>query len=410
MTAARRRVLVTDAGRGSAIAFIRSLGRRGWAVTAADADRRSPGFRSRYTSDRLVYPDPRVDADGAVAAIERAMRDRGVDLVVPVTDEIGLPLAAARDRLDPRVVVALPDPDNLAVAHDKARTLEVAQRLGVPLPRTIAVDSADAAVAAVRGGDLGWPVVVKPQVSREQRADGTIEAFTVSYAADETALGARMAALEGRTGALLQRWRPGVGHGVEMLTFEGRPLAAFQHRRLREVPVTGGASALRESVELDPVLYGHACRLLGELGWTGLAMVEFRVTPEGPELMEINGRVWGSLPLAVRAGIDFPTRLADLLLDGPPAADTPPATDYAIGVRARNLRLEISWIGAVATGRRRYGELPWPSRAAAVGAAASLLDPRIHDDHLVRDDPGPGLALIGGIAREALGKATRRAA
>lgn len=410
MTSVRRRVLVTDAGRGSAIAFIRSLGRRGWAVTAADADRRSPGFRSRYTTDRLVYPDPRVDADGAVEAIARAVREREVDLVVPVTDEIGLPLAGARDHFGPGVNVALPDDDNLAIAHDKRRTLAVAARLGVPVPQTVAVDTADAAVAAVRGSGLGWPVVVKPQVSREQREDGTIDAFTVSYAADEAALRSRVEALDGRTGVLLQRWRPGEGHGIEMLTVAGRPIAAFQHRRLREVPVTGGASALRESVRLDPLLYDHACRLLGELRWTGLAMVEFRITPAGPELMEINGRVWGSLPLAVRSGMDFPARLADLLLDGPPSADVPPATEYATGVRARNLRLEISWIGAVATGRRRYPELPWPSRRSAIGAAASLLDPRIHDDHLVRDDPGPGIALIAGVTREALGKVIRRAA
>ena len=50
----------------------------------------------------------------------------------------------------------------------------------------------------------------------------------------------------------------------------------------------------------------------------------------------------GSLPLAVRSGMDFPGRLADLLLDGPPPPDAPVATDYRRGVRARNLRLELA--------------------------------------------------------------------
>ena len=88
---------------------------------------------------------------------------------------------------------------------------------------------------------------------------------------------------------------PGDGIGVELLMDHGRPLAAFQHRRIQEVPPTGGASALRESVELDPDLYDHAVALLRELGWTGLAMVEFRRGADGVgNLMEINGRVWGS--------------------------------------------------------------------------------------------------------------------
>lgn len=407
MARKRRRVLVTDAGRGSAVAFIRSLGRRGWDVTAADSHASSPGFRSRHTSDRLVYPDPTVHSDAAVAAILERATDRAIDLVVPITDEIGLPLAAARTRFDGVSAVALPPPAALAVAHDKGQTLELARRIGVPTPPTVRVATADEAVAAV--ADLGWPVVIKPQASREPRADGTVDAYTVGYAADERTLRKRIDAHDGRSGILLQRWLPGEGHGVELLVDRGRPLAAFQHRRLREVPVTGGASALRESVALDSALLDHACRLLAELAWTGLAMVEFRLTPDGPELMEINGRVWGSLPLAVRAGMDFPGRLADLILEGPPPSTTPLAADYRVGVRARNLRLDISWIGSVATGRRRYPELPWPARSAAVGAALSLMDPRIGDDLLDRDDPGPGLAQFALIAREAIARGRRRA-
>ena len=408
MSGAPRHVLVTDAGRGSAIAFIRSLGRRGWRVTAADTDRRSPGFRSRFATDRLVYPAPSTRADEAVEAIHDTVCRTGVDLVIPITDEIGLPIAAARDRFAGVAMLALPDAVALGVARDKAATLALAERLGVPVPPTRVVTGADAAIAAA--GELGWPVVIKPQVSREARDDGTVDAFTVTYASDAASLRERLAPFEGRTGVLLQRWLPGEGHGVELLTHEGRPLAAFQHRRLREVPVTGGASSLRESVALDPTLYRHATRLLAELRWTGLAMVEFRLTPSGPELMEINGRVWGSLPLAVRAGMDFPGRLADLLFDGPPPPDTPVALTYRTGQRARNLRLEVSWIGSVAAGRRRHPELPWPARTRAIGAALRLLDPRIADDLFARDDPAPGLAQLAAIARDAMTRGTRRGA
>jgi predicted ATP-grasp superfamily ATP-dependent carboligase len=406
MKPARRHVLVTDAGRGSAVAFIRSLGRRGLDVTAADARRWSAGWRSRYTTDRLIYPDPAKDADGAVDAILAAAGRSRIDLVIPITDEIGLPLSAARQRFEGVATLALPEPDALAVAHDKARTLELARRVGVPAPPTVAIETADHAVAVV--ADLGWPVVIKPQTSREHRDGGTVDAFEVSYAADDATLRARVEALHGRTGVLLQRWQPGEGHGVELLTYRGRVLAAFQHRRIREVPVTGGASSLRESVALDPLLLDYATRLLAELAWTGLAMVEFRLTASGPELMEINGRVWGSLPLAVRSGMDFPARLADLLLDGPPAPSTPPATDYRVGVRARNLRLDLAWIAAVAAGLRRHRELPWPGRVRAAQAALSLLDPRIGDDLLARDDMGPGLAQFATIAGDVIRKGRRR--
>jgi predicted ATP-grasp superfamily ATP-dependent carboligase len=398
----RRHVLVTDASRGSAVAFIRSLGRRGWRITAADSKRSSAGFHSRYATDRLLYPSPTERPDEVVEAIRRAVVRDGIDLVIPITDEVGLPLADARSAFDGLTTLAIADPAALALAHDKGATLALAERLGVPVPPTRSVAAGDDAIAAA--SELGYPVVVKPTVSRELRGDRTIGSYEVSYAADAGQLGDRLRGIAGAP-VLLQRWLPGIGLGVELLMDRGRPLAAFQHRRIREVPPTGGASALRESVDLEPDLYDNAVRMLGEIGWTGLAMVEFRRGKDGiGHLMEINGRVWGSLPLAVRAGMDFPGRLADLLLDGPPPEGTPVATDYRRGLRARNLRLDVGWIGAVLLGRRRYPYLPWPGRGAALGALASLLDPRIADDHLSASDPGPWLALLASIPGDGLGR------
>jgi predicted ATP-grasp superfamily ATP-dependent carboligase len=201
----------------------------------------------------------------------------------------------------------------------------------------------------------------------------------------------------GRTDVLLQRYVTGDGHGVELLMAAGRPLAAFQHHRLREVPITGGASSFRESVALDPALLDASVRLLGELSWTGLAMVEFRVGPDGPSLMEVNGRIWGSLPLAVKAGMDFPAQMADLFLDGPPL-EGPVDTDYRIGVRSRNLSLDVVWIGSTLRRRRRYPYLGAPRRREAVAAAAGLLRPSDGYDLLEADDPGPGLAELRGLA------------
>ncbi len=396
----RRHVLVTDASRGSAVAFIRSLGQRGWRVTAADFDPASAGFRSRYTTRRLLYPRPTDHPDAVVEAILEAVARDGIDLVIPVTDEVGLPLADARASFEGITTLALPEPEALAMAHDKGATIALAERLGVPIPATRSVPAGGDALGAAAA--LGYPVVVKPTVSRALLVDGTIGSYAVAYAADPDELRRRMEAI-GSTSVLLQRWLPGVGLGVELLMDRGRPIAAFQHRRLRESPPTGGASALRESVDLDRDLYDRAVQMLGALRWTGLAMVEFRRGPDGiGHLMEINGRVWGSLPLAVRAGMDFPGRLADLLLEDRPAAPPPVATDYRRGVRSRNLRLELGWIGAVLVGRRRYPYLPWPGRSASLGAMASLLDPRIGDDLMSRSDPGPGVAQLGSIARDVL--------
>lgn len=389
-------VLVTDAGRGSAISIIRSLGQRGMRIVAADADPRSPGFASRYAATSVIYPPPARNPDGAVEALHEAVVRYCVDLVIPVTDDVILPLARARARFDGLCALALPSDGALALAGDKLATLELARELGVPTPRTALVSTVDEALDAA--GALGWPVVLKPQSSRVVDDHVGIESFGVGYAADPVGLVREMSPFVGRCAVLLQEYGSGDAYGVELLLMEGRPLAAFQHRRIHEVPLTGGASSLRESVPLSAALYRHSVRLLAAMGWTGLAMVEFKVGEDGPRLMEINGRIWGSLPLAVKSGVDFPARLAELYLGEGPRTNGRPAIDYRVGVRSRNLELEVVWIGSTLRGNRRYPFLPVPPRRAGFGAAARLLWPRDGFDILSGDDPRPGLAELRKIA------------
>ena len=253
--------------------------------------------------------------------------------------------------------------------------------------------------ALAAASSIGWPVVVKPRSASIFRDGGPVELYEVSYAENARELGEQMGRLEGRSEVLLQEYYPGEGHGVELILERGRPLAAFQHRRLREVPVTGGASSFRESVPLDPVLYDYAVRLLDALHWTGLAMVEFKLGEQGPRLMEINGRIWGSLPLAVKSGMDFPGRMVDLYLGSSAARNGSPDTDYLLGVRSHNLDLEVIWIGSALRGRRRR-LVRTPGRRDAFAAALSLVNPRGSFDLLCRDDPRPGLVELARIARK----------
>ena len=385
-------ILVTDAGRGSAISIIRSLGRKGWNVIAADSDPHSPGFYSRYAQESLLYPAPQTAPHEFVRTLFQAARDKGIDLIIPVTDEVILPLSEAHAQFDGICRLALPEVAALEIVTNKLKTLELAMLLGVPVPGTCLVQTAQEACERV--SELGWPVVLKPQISRLYRDQAAIEAFAVCYADNPERLVEQMRRFEGRCPVLLQEYTKGIGQGVELLMYQGRPLAAFQHKRLREVPVNGGASALRESVQLDPVLYDYAVRLLNALNWTGLAMVEFKVGQGGAKLMEINGRVWGSLPLAVHSGMDFPARLVGLIFYGPPETGALPESSYTVGVRARNLELEMVWIASVLRGKRRYPFLAMPSRRQGVAALMELLNPAYKFDILSLEDPRPGLAEI----------------
>ncbi len=398
-------ILVTDAGRGSAIAAIRSLGRRGWPVIAADAARRSAGRYSRYAVGQFTYPPPETAPGRFVEAMQDAARRFNVDLILPITDPAILTLAAARNQFESLCELAIPSDAALAAVTNKTETLKLAARLGVPCPRTAVVTSIEQAIESAR--TFEWPIVLKPQSSRLCRPGQPIEHLSVSYAENETSLVRQIGRLVPRCAVLLQEYCRGEGHGVELLLHEGRPLAVFQHRRLREMPIQGGPSALRESVPVDPILYEHSRALLAELRWTGLAMVEFKVSPRGVWLMEINGRVWGSLPLAVHAGMDFPARLVEMLLAGPDDAAQSPNAAYRVGVRAQNLELELAWIASVMTRRSRARFLPMPRWRESLAALVQLFHPAYKHDILSLQDPLPGLVELVRILRRAPGRWAR---
>ena len=119
---------------------------------------------------------------------------------------------------------------------------------------------------------------------------------------------------------IIQEQVPGEGWGVSFLYWRGEALAHFTHRRLREKTLTGGTSTARISASNDR-LVDIAKRLLDCANWHGLAMVEFKYDPDTQRgwAIEINPRLWGSIALAVRAGVDFPYWLYLASTQGPQA-------------------------------------------------------------------------------------------
>ncbi|MCI0712813.1 MAG: ATP-grasp domain-containing protein [Chloroflexi bacterium] len=395
-------ILVTDVDRGSGLTIVRSLGRKGFRVIAGAVDRRAIGFYSRYTTDTCIYPAAQTDPQGFVETILKCVSQYDVDLIIPVTDEVILPLASVQMQFDGLCKIAMPTPEQLDIVTDKLKTLQLATSQNVPVPHTTMLHSV--ADARAISDKLHWPVVLKPLRSRLYTSGEGIEVFKVCYAQDKEDLFSQMALFEGRCAVLLQEYHAGDGYGVELLMCEGQPICAFQHKRLHEVPITGGASSLRESVELDPVLYEHSIRMLAALNWTGVAMVEFKVSEDGPRLMEINGRVWGSLPLAVHSGMDFPTHLAELYLSDSFSVPTEPDTQYRVGIRARNLRLDVVWLLSVLRGNRRHAYIKTPARSKLIPAIGGYFNPQYKTDVQSWDDPLPGLLELPRIVTRMVSK------
>ncbi|MGE3510604.1 MAG: carboxylate--amine ligase, partial [Vicinamibacterales bacterium] len=112
------RVLVTDGDNRAALAVTRSLGRRGHHVIVAERRPRPLAQASRFCAESLVYPDPWTREAAFVDALAAAVRERRVDVVLPIADVASALVAEHRERLAP-AGVPLPSADAVRRAADK---------------------------------------------------------------------------------------------------------------------------------------------------------------------------------------------------------------------------------------------------------------------------------------------------
>jgi len=331
------RVLVTDGEQRAALAVTRSLGAAGYAVYVCSPRRRSLAGASRSARAEAVIASPLARPADFAADVGRLIEQWRIDLLLPITDAALAALVPRRARLPP---VTLPVADGPVYARlsDKAGVLATAAALGVAVPEQTTVASAEDA-SLVPAGALRYPIVLKPSPVLA-RVNGRWIKPGVAYAGGPDELRARLAAWPaGAYPVLLQQRVVGPGVGVSLLRWDHRTVAVFAHQRLREKPPSGGVSVYCESMSTDPRLVAQSEALLQQLAWQGVAMVEYKIDAATgtPYLMEVNPRFWGSLQLAVDAGVDFPVLLAAAALGRPMPGRAP----YRIGVRSR------SWWGDV---------------------------------------------------------------
>src|SRR3989442_14366100 len=132
--------LVVDAGLRQSLVTVRSLGRRALSVAALETSSEAPAFSSRWCQRGFVCPA--VDTTGAYLAFLGQLLERtGARVLIPSHDGTIALLRQHRARLEQRVRIALASEPPMTVAVNKQRTLAVAKRLGICVPRSLAVST-----------------------------------------------------------------------------------------------------------------------------------------------------------------------------------------------------------------------------------------------------------------------------
>jgi predicted ATP-grasp superfamily ATP-dependent carboligase len=320
------RVFVTDGYWRKTLAAVRGLGRTGMRVTVGESTYLAPACFSRYCHTRVRTPSPVLQPSAYLEFLEDYLNRHPHQVLLPMEEETLLLLAHHRTRFERLTRLPVADHASLLVARDKLQVLQRAEALSIPIPQTYPVADLEAGRALL--DTLPYPVVVKPRVGSGSAG--------IEYVTERAQLlPALRRAFAAAHAPFIQERLPaaGAGIGVSFLLDEGHQVrASFVHRRLREYPVSGGPSTLRESC-MHEEARKNALRLLQDLNFVGVAMVEFKIDARTgqPKLLEVNPRFWGSLALAIDAGVNFPYLLTLMAL----GQDFTPVNRYRLGHRCR---------------------------------------------------------------------------
>ena len=371
------RVLVMGCDNRSFLSVIRSLGRGGLHVHVTGAPINASALQSRYVAAVHHLPVYSHGDKTWLYALIRLLEENDFDLVIPCNDQSAIPLQLLRStlgRFEQRLCIL--DHECFAVANDKQKTWNLARQLLIPVPREMDISDFEDLKSAAKV--LRFPLVVKPRSSFTENLLDVKQAVKLVNSELEL-VKLRLSADRGSF-QVVQEFFAGVGVGIEVLCKAGEVLVAFQHERVHEAR-SGGGSTYRKSVPLHPEMLDAAKRLMAALHYTGVCMVEFRFdrTTGNWVLLELNGRFWGSLPLAIAAGVDFPLYLYDQLR----LARTNFPQDYKLNLFCRNSVADLEWLV------RNLRHHPFSTLAEVLLETRHALLLRERNDTLVCDDAAP---------------------
>ncbi len=326
--------IVLDGNQRSALAVTRSLGMKGIQVTVGADVSPSLSSCSRYCGNSFLYPSPEKDPDNFFRKVIQVTKENHGVVLLPMTDVTLSEILRRKDEFDKSTVIPFENFEKYIQVSDKSKLFRLARNLNIPIPKTIASSEYHGNIIPIELlSGMEYPLVVKPCFSKIRTGNHVISA-SVCYAKDAEDLKFILSSdVFRKFPHLVQERIQGLGVGIFLLMNDGMVLAKFAHRRIREKPPSGGVSVLCESISPPAEALRAAAEILGELRWSGVAMVEFKLDEKDdvPKLIEVNARFWGSLQLAVTSGVDFPYMLFRMA-GGERVEET---RQYRIGVKSR---------------------------------------------------------------------------
>lgn len=285
---------------------MRSLGGRGVPICVVD-DEYSIGRFSRYATRTVRAPNLRREQETVEFLLETGRRFNLKGWVLfPTRDEHVALFSKHRCRLAEFFRVPTPEWDCVKWAWNKWNTYSLAEKLGIPIPKTWCPRSLEDIDAI----DATFPIGIKPAVKEDFFYATKAKAWRANNRDELRSLFARASSHAGGNEVLIQEIIPGDGRcqfSSCVMFKDGVATATMEAQRWRQHPPEfGRAATYVETIDL-PEIVEPSLRFLRAINYYGLAEVEYKRDPRDGKykLLDVNARTWGFHALGRPAGVDF---------------------------------------------------------------------------------------------------------
>lgn len=286
--------LVTNAELRFGFNVIRSLLRAGIQCYALGRISSNMSARLPGIVGSSSYPNPFLDPEGYIESISTVASRFHSVVLIPAHEDIFV-ASSLRDKLPAHLHLAVGLHSNLISLHDKWNLRSICANANVPYPNTSLIVGGNIELTELPYADS---LVLKPRFGEGGRGVCLVNALGASEA---------ISGLPRFSQYLCQEHVEGRGAGVAVLAHDGTVVAIGGHRRIREIPRTGGTSCAREAIEHSG-MFNCVKRIVQKINATGVFMFEFRWKESTDEywLIDANPRYWGSLSTYINSGVNIP--------------------------------------------------------------------------------------------------------
>jgi predicted ATP-grasp superfamily ATP-dependent carboligase len=297
------------------LAVARSLGKKNIDFSVASKNKHALAFQSKYCNNYEV-------ADCDLNFFSKLSKD---DIVFPMSEELMCHLSKNKNKM--ACSLAFPEYPTSEIVTNKFRLIHHAIEHDIPCPKTFFVTRSEHIENISK--ILEFPVVLRPSTGSGGKG------ITFVYTPHELQAIEKIFFKKYGPFMIQEKIPFHTKYTVGVLcNAESKVRRICIIKEIRNYPVNTGPACYVETVNY-PELVNISVKLMESLNYFGIADIDFLIDERTgkPKLMEINPRFWGSLQVAINAGVDFPSLLYELVSEG----DIKKSFEYKTGVRCRHM-------------------------------------------------------------------------